>query len=154
VQGEKEVVDEVSAQVWIAKVVEVAKRVDPKPGKGQVQLRDMKLIFYKTKGTATKRKEKGPIYRTMYKAEDQDSSTPKKRVYIQSVMEKLSSLAILKVFDPSTYLAGKAGDKHQISQLMSLHVEEAVNFTVVQERYGKWLVERSDRAAAGAGALE
>jgi hypothetical protein len=105
-------------------------------GDGSVSMRNVKLGYYLTKN-AKSSKTKQPIFGTMVRSEKTGSKKGGRKQYVEEVMPELTSVLLLKVFHPSTYLATAGGNR-----LIKSHVKEAVEFAVCKERYLSWLVEK------------
>ena len=106
---------------------------------GTVSVEGMKLGYYDTRVAKTS-KNKQKIFGTMVRWEETGSSKGKK-IYMEQVMDEISSKLLFKVFEPDTYLARTAGVRGNgtVNKLMQEHVTEAVEFAVAGERYIDWL---------------
>jgi hypothetical protein len=135
--------EEAPSSVWIAKVVKVADKVTSVGN--QATLSNMELDFYLTVHSSKSKGSKLPIYGRMVRAEHTNSRKGVgKKNYVTESLDELSSLAILRVFSPGSYIVGgRVADA--ASRLASVHVQQAVDFAVVQERYGQWLANKESR---------
>jgi hypothetical protein len=121
--------------VWLAKVLAKPKQVDAKAG--TVELKDLRLKFYVTK-VAKSKKDKRQIFGTMVPHETQESRKGQQKKYVEAVMD-IPSGALLKIFDPSTYISDLGKTSAHKSRLMEEHVKEAIAFATCRRRYLEWL---------------
>jgi hypothetical protein len=96
-------------------------------------LRELQVEYYKTKVLKKKGKKCGAIYGNIYKLEAVGSTKRKKKSVTEEI--DIPSECVLACFDPDTYGTGRtAGSTAQIC-LNAKHVEEAVRFAAVANRW-------------------
>ena len=126
-------------EVYIVKIVKMP-RVDSQPGKSVV-LKDFVLDFYSLRASKTKGTPKARIFGNLYRVELKGSKQSKRKYY-QSTYYAMDSILILAAFPENLYYAQGCKNLPGSTQLHAQHIEQAVKFLVVGNRWSQWLNDK------------
>ncbi len=115
-------------------------RVDSHPGKA-VLLQDFVLDFYSLRGSKIKGAPRARIFWNLCRVELKGSKASKRKYY-QSTYFAMNSISILAAFPDNLYYAQECKHQPGSSQLNAQHIEQAIKYLVVGNRWSQWLNDK------------